>query len=136
MARPRKCRKICGMPDTTDFGPHGVCRQAASIIMTIDEYETIRLIDLEGLTQEEAASQMDVARSTIQTIYNTARNKIAQCLVKGISLRIEGGDVEVCDQSRPCPRAAPCTHHRCCGTSKTAAPSGAPRPAPSSPPTL
>ncbi|MEG0845117.1 MAG: DUF134 domain-containing protein [Raoultibacter sp.] len=134
MARPRKCRKICGMPHTTDFGPRGACQQVASIVMSIDEYETIRLIDLEGLNQEEAAAQMDVARSTIQTIYNTARNKIAQCLVKGIHLRIEGGDIEVCDQSRPCPRATPCTHHRCCGTSKAAVPSGVPSSAPSSPP--
>ncbi|MEG1517768.1 MAG: DUF134 domain-containing protein [Raoultibacter sp.] len=114
MARPRKCRKICGMPDTTDFGPRCAQQHEASIIMTIDEYETIRLIDFGGLTQEEAATQMNVARSTIQSIYNTARNKVARCLVKGISLRIEGGDIEVCDRPRSCPGNIPCKHHRCC----------------------
>ena len=45
--------------------------------MTVDEYESIRLIDLEGLTQEEAALQMEVGRSTVQSIYNSARRKLA-----------------------------------------------------------
>ncbi|MEG0071143.1 MAG: DUF134 domain-containing protein [Raoultibacter sp.] len=114
MARPRKCRKICGMPGTTDFGPRCKKQHEEAIIMTIDEYETIRLIDFGGLTQEEAAAQMNVARSTIQTIYNTARNKVARCLVEGVSLRIEGGDIEICDRPRACPGNVPCKHRRCC----------------------
>jgi predicted DNA-binding protein (UPF0251 family) len=51
--------------------------------MTIDEYETIRLIDLEKLTQEECATQMNISRTTVQGIYDVARKKIAESLVNG-----------------------------------------------------
>ena len=64
--------------------------------MTIDEYETIRLIDLEEFTQEMCAEQMGVARTTVQWIYNQARHKLADALVNGKKLRIEGGDYQVC----------------------------------------
>lgn len=71
--------------------------------MTLDEYETIRLIDLDGLTQEECARQMDVARTTAQAIYNSARRKLAQCLVEVRELHIEGGEYVLCDgQNHAC----------------------------------
>ncbi|MEG1501516.1 MAG: DUF134 domain-containing protein, partial [Clostridiales bacterium] len=66
--------------------------EEAAILMTLDEYETIRLIDLEGLTQEESAQQMNVARTTVQKIYNDAKKKLAESLVKGKILSIEGGE--------------------------------------------
>jgi len=65
--------------------------------MTVEEYETIRLIDLESLTQEECAEHMNVARTTVQAIYAEARSKIAQALIHGKSLIIEGGNYQVCD---------------------------------------
>lgn len=65
--------------------------------MTVDEYETIRLIDLEGFTQEECAQQMNVARTTVQGIYARARKKIAHMLVNGSPLLIEGGEYKLCD---------------------------------------
>jgi predicted DNA-binding protein (UPF0251 family) len=67
--------------------------------MQLDEYETIRLIDLEGLTQEECAEQMDVARSTVQGIYISARKKLADSLINGKLLLIEGGQYHLCDGS-------------------------------------
>lgn len=74
--------------------------------MTVDQYESIRLIDHLGLTQEECAESMDVARTTAQRIYDEARGKLALCLVEGRGLRIEGGDYMV-DES-------PCPGPRCC----------------------
>ena len=65
--------------------------------MSIDEYETIRLIDLAGFTQEKCANQMAIARTTVQAIYNEARQKIAKSLVHGYVLIIEGGDYKLCD---------------------------------------
>jgi predicted DNA-binding protein (UPF0251 family) len=77
--------------------------------MSVDEYEAIRLIDLEGFTQEECATQMKVARTTVQGIYAQARAKIAQSLVKGKTLQIEGGDYRLC-QGLACGRG--CHRHR------------------------
>ena len=65
--------------------------------MAIEEYETIRLIDLEGFTQEECAGQMNIARTTVQGIYNDARRKVAESLVNGKVLWIEGGEYKLCD---------------------------------------
>ena len=65
------------MPQNASFGPAG--KQAErEIVMGVDEFETIRLIDLEGLTQEACAAQMGVGRTTVQAIYGSARQKLAQ----------------------------------------------------------
>ncbi len=74
--------------------------------MSVDEYETIRLIDLEGYNQEECAKQMNVARTTVQGIYARARVKIAKSLVNGKALVINGGNYQLCDDViRGCGRA-------------------------------
>lgn len=118
MPRPRKCRRICVMPENNRFGPLGKnLLDVAPIILNLDEYETIRLIDLLGLTQEECALQMDVARTTVQAIYNTARRKLALALVDGKALHIEGGDYTLCGQSSSCCgkncNRQGCSHKRC-----------------------
>lgn len=99
MSRPRKYRRVCGLPATNLFGPvEGCCTQSANhIVMSVEEFEAIRLIDLQGLMQEECATQMKVARTTVQRIYNEARRKIAQSLVEGQMLRVEGGNFQVCE---------------------------------------
>ena len=97
MPRPRKWRRVCYMPERKLFGPlDGAADNSDVIIMTVDEYETIRLIDMEGLLQEECAERMDVARTTVQRIYNDARGKLAGALVGGKILKIEGGDYMIC----------------------------------------
>lgn len=73
--------------------------------MSIEEFETIRLIDLEDLMQEECAERMNVARTTVQRIYNDARKKLARSIVDGCSLRIEGGDY-ILNENPEC-------HYRC-----------------------
>ena len=100
MARPRKCRKVCDLPENNRFGPlETPINHNQFIIMEVDEYETIRLIDLEDLTQEECSNQMNIARTTVQRIYSQARKKLAQSLVNGKVLRIEGGDYKLCNGS-------------------------------------
>jgi predicted DNA-binding protein (UPF0251 family) len=80
--------------------------------MTIDEYETIRLIDMEGMTQEECAEQMSVARTTVQRMYFEARKKIAESLVNGKVLKITGGDFRLCNGNGEGCQQAPCHRHR------------------------
>ena len=98
MPRPRKWRNVCCLPGNSRFGPLDAPANTQNFVtMTVDEYETIRLIDLEGLTQEECADQMNIARSTVQGMYNRARRKVAEALVDGKVLNIKGGDYRLCD---------------------------------------
>lgn len=98
MPRPKKCRRVCCMPGNRTFGPLGNGNpEQKPIVMTVDEFETIRLIDLERLSQEECAERMNVARTTAQAIYNSARIKLAEALVNGMELFINGGDYVLCD---------------------------------------
>ena len=97
MSRPRKWRKVCGLPQNSQFGPlNSSVQEENYVTMTVDEYETIRLIDLEGFTQEECSNQMNIARTTVQGIYNDARKKLAESLVNGKVLTIEGGSYKLC----------------------------------------
>ena len=110
MPRPMKCRRVCYLPSSVLFGPLNIQLSESEIItMTVDEYETIRLIDLEGMTQEECAEKMGVARTTIQRIYNDSRRKLALTLVNGRILRIQGGDYKLCEEGEPM-----CGCKKCC----------------------
>ncbi|MCC8025821.1 MAG: DUF134 domain-containing protein [Clostridium sp.] len=116
MARPVKSRRVCGLPPVDSFGPVG--REAEEWVeLTLEEYETIRLIDLLDCTQEECASQMGVARTTVQAVYNSARRKLAACLVYGRQLRIRGGNYTVCPEAGSCCgkscRKGRCRNRRC-----------------------
>ncbi len=114
MPRPRKCRRVCTMPQRQSFGPlDGAENDTPPILLSVDEFECIRLIDLAGMTQEECARQMGVARTTAQAIYAGAREKLADCIVNGKRMHIEGGDYVLygsasacgcgcCHQRRPC----------------------------------
>ncbi len=114
MARPRKWRKVCCLPDSSRFGPLDYPVDAGSAVnMTIDEYETIRLIDLEGFTQEECANQMNISRTTVQGIYIDARRKLAESLVNGKVLWIEGGEYQLCDDRGSGCGKRGCRRHRC-----------------------
>lgn len=114
MPRPKKCRKVCCMPAHTEFVPvcGSACEIKDTVFMTVDEYETIRLIDKEGFSQEECSRYMGVARTTIQQIYNNARRKIAEAIVDGRKLRIEGGDYRLCDGSEKICTCGGCQRHR------------------------
>ena len=112
MPRPRKCRRVCGLPWNASFGPTGGQSIENAIVMSVDEYETIRLIDQTGLTQEECAAQMNVARTTVQGIYNDARKKLADVLVNGKGLVIRGGEYSLCDSREESCGCDGCCKHR------------------------
>lgn len=98
MSRPVKLRKVCDLPESSEFGPlDSAFHHRDFVNMEIDEYEVIRLIDLEGFNQEECATQMNVSRPTVQRIYMEARKKLAQSLVDGKVLKIQGGRYLLCD---------------------------------------
>jgi len=99
MPRPCKKRCVCKEPKHRCFQSQDSLNNE-EILLTVDEYETIRLIDLENKTQEETSTQMEVARTTVQSIYNNARKKIADAIVNGKKLMITGGDYVVCSHSR------------------------------------
>ena len=111
MPRPPRCRRICSAPRVERFCPCDVA-ESAPILLTLDEYEVIRLVDLEEKTHEQCATQMDISRSTVQEIYENARRKLAACLVYGKPLHITGGNVRICrgqeQQSESCHRAEAC----------------------------
>jgi predicted DNA-binding protein (UPF0251 family)/predicted Fe-Mo cluster-binding NifX family protein len=90
MPRPQKYRRISGYPDYWSFSPDDGTGE--NVILSLDEYEAIRLIDWLGRTQEETARQMQVARTTVTAIYDSARKKIADALVNGKRILISGGN--------------------------------------------
>lgn len=91
MSRKRRCRQVWGEPLYVSFTPDGIA-SGEPVQLTVDELETIRLLDLVGATQAECADQMGVARTTVTAIYQEARRKVADALVNGRELRIGGGD--------------------------------------------
>ena len=112
MPRPRKCRKVCCLPNSNEFGPLNTHMQHQAIVMSIEEYEVVRLIDLQDFSQEQAAESMHVARTTVQRIYNDARKKIADCIVNSKQLKIYGGDYRLCDGKEESCNCGGCRKHR------------------------
>ena len=112
MPRPKKCRKVCHLPHEKEFIPANGCNGRPFIVMTVDEYETIRLIDKEGFSQEECGDYMHIARTTVQQFYTNARRKIAETLVEGLPLLIEGGDYQLCDGQEHSCGCGGCRKHR------------------------
>ncbi|MGE3063033.1 MAG: DUF134 domain-containing protein [bacterium] len=96
MPRPKKFRFISSSPEVTYFKPSGVPKSMLEeVILEVDELEAVKLADLEGLYQEDAAKIMNVSRQTFGNILVSAHKKIAEAIVKGRVLRIEGGATEL-----------------------------------------
>ncbi len=94
--RPYKCRKIEQEPAIKFFKPNGIpAKLLEKIVLTVDEFEAVRLADLSGLYQEEAAEKMNISRQTFGNIISSAHYKIADCLVNAKALKIEGGEIEM-----------------------------------------
>ena len=95
MSRPQQNRRILSPPLMQGFKPFGIPRKdLETVVLKYDEYEAIRLLDYDGLMQEQAAIQMNVSRPTLTHIYENARKTIAKALVEGKMIVIEGGNVD------------------------------------------
>ena len=92
MVKPRKKRSVLYPPRTLYFKPYGVpVKDLYEVILTVDEYEAIRLADHKKMKQEEAASKMNISRPTFTRLIDCARKKIAEAIINGKAIRIEGG---------------------------------------------
>ncbi len=101
MPRPKKKRLVQSMPTVTFFKPQGVPLQdLKGLTLPLEGYEAFRLVDGEGMSQEEAAVLMDVSRPTLCRILMDARKTVARSLAGGMALRIEGGSYRVGGRSR------------------------------------
>lgn len=122
MPRPCCCRRVGGEPPSKFFKPQGIPLAALEVVvMTLDEFEALRLADLNGLYQEEAAKQMGVSRQTFGRIVESAHRKVAEALVNAQALEIKGGEIEMVKQREFL--CSDCTHlwQVPCGTGRPAA---------------
>lgn len=99
MTRPFKCRKITAEPRSYYFKPRAVplC-QLEENILQLDEFQALKYAELDGKDQAAAAAAMKVSRQTFGNILASARRKLADAVVNGKALKIEGGPVQL---SRP-----------------------------------
>lgn len=95
MPRPCKCRRVRCRPGAVYFKPRAIpLSMLEEVVLTIDELESMRLADLEGLYQEAAAGKMMISRQTFGNIIARAHKKVADALVNSKALKIEGGAVK------------------------------------------
>ena len=96
MVRPKKCRLVAALPGATYFKPAGIpLRFLSEVRLSVEEAEALRLKELEGLEQSEAAQRMGVSRPTFQRVLGAARKKVAEALLNGKAIRIEGGSFQL-----------------------------------------
>lgn len=96
MPRPPKCRRVEFLPDVTYFKPAGIpLRVLKEVRLSVEEAEAIRLKDLIGLDQEQSAERMNISRPTFQRVLASSRQKMADALLNGKAIRIEGGNYEM-----------------------------------------
>ena len=118
--RPKSCRRVEDTPRVRCFKPQGIPRsQLEEVVVTVDELEAIRLADLEGLYQADAAEKMNVSRQTFGRILESAHKKVAGAFVQGKSIVFEGGvfmkDEEIRDTEKElciCPKCGHEAEHR------------------------
>lgn len=101
MGRPNKARHVCSMPRNCAFYPEGIT-DPIEILLSIEEYEVLRLLDYVGKSQAEAATQMGISRTSVQALYAQARKKTTRFLVEGTRLSIQGGNYELCSHPASC----------------------------------
>ena len=100
MPRPRHCRRVAQLPQASYYKPRGIPLSVLEeVTLTVDEFEAIRLTDLEGLCQADAAKKMNISRQTLGRVLESAHKKIADALVHGKALLIKGGSIQIVTES-------------------------------------
>jgi uncharacterized protein len=103
MGRPKKCRWVETEPGVTFFKPRGIpLRALEQCVITVDELEAMRLADYLEMTQEEVAQKMQVSRPTVTRMLARAHRILAEALVQGKAICIEGGDYRLGQQCQSC----------------------------------
>lgn len=107
MARPKKHRIVAFNPEISCFKPRGIpMRDLLEVRLTVDEREAIRLADFMGISHEEAGKRMDVSRATFGRIVQKARQVVADALINGKAIKVEGGNYKIIDTAQTfiCPK--------------------------------
>ena len=95
MPRPFKNRKVFNPPKMQGFKPFGIALcDSEDVVIQFDEYESLKLLNYDNLSQDEAAEKMNVSRPTLTRIYNSALKKLTQAFVEGKTIFIHGGNIE------------------------------------------
>jgi len=103
VARPAKLRCVAQLPNVSFFKPAGIPASALQgVRLSLEELESIRLKDLGGLEQEECAQQMRISRPTFHRVLESARKKLADALINGKAIQIEGGNFELAQRLFRC----------------------------------
>ena len=101
MVRPRLCRRILAEPNVTYFKPRGIpLNQLEEVTLSVEEFESVRLKDLEGLEQEQCAKKMNISQPTFHRLILSARKKIADAIVNGKAIKIQGGNFKMAIPNR------------------------------------
>jgi predicted DNA-binding protein (UPF0251 family) len=103
MARPKKCRWVEFEPGITFFKPQGIpLRNLEQMVISVDELEALRLSDYLGLSHEEVAKEMNVSRPTVTRMLARAHRAVADALVNGKAIKIQGGDYKLAEREYRC----------------------------------
>ena len=103
MVRPRRFRRVHSKPNITFFKPAGVRMvDLEESVISIDEFEAVRLKDFENLDQDDCAKKMDISQPTFHRLILSARKKISEAIVKGKAIKIEGGHFKVSSSQKLC----------------------------------
>ncbi len=125
MPRPRRFRRVFSEPNITYFKPAGIRMvDLEETVISVDEFEAVRLKDFEGLEQSDCAKKMNVSQPTFHRLILNARKKLAEAIVKGKAIKIEGGHFRIsgnpkkcvcskCGYSLPKERGVPCNSVNC-----------------------
>lgn len=112
MPRPRKCRRVGFIPDNQSFHPQ--LTNCDEVVINIEEIEALRLSDYLEVEQDSAAESMNISRGTLQRILNSVRKKLADALIHGKTIRIDGGHYELTEGKNCCRRHSNTCKNKCC----------------------